>query len=213
LPLITPSVGRVNPGLVLAFWLVAFALIAVPGPDWAFIVAAGARDRVVLPAVGGLVIGYLMLTGLVAIGVGAAVARTPATLTVLTIVGAAYLIWLGIGTLRRPGAFGPDTAATDAPSGGRRVLRGVGVSGLNPKGLLVFLAMLPQFTDTHASWPMRAQLTVLGLVFVTTCAAFYLVLGYGAQRLLIATPTATRVLSRISGTAMVLIGIVLLVRA
>jgi threonine/homoserine/homoserine lactone efflux protein len=202
----------VNPGLVLAFWFVAFALIAVPGPDWAFILASGARDRVVLPAVGGLVIGYTMLTALVALGVGAAVADTPATRTVLTVVGAGYLVWLGIGMLRRPGQLNPGTAGADPTSGGARILRGIGVSGLNPKGLLVFLAMLPQFTDAHAAWPMSAQLATLGSVFVATCAAFYLVIGYGAQRMLTSAPNAARHLPRISGTAMVLLGIALLVR-
>ena len=198
-----------NLDLLVAFWLVAVALIAVPGPDWAFILAASTRDRVVLPAVAGLVIGYSALTALVAAGVGTVIAATPSVLTVLTVVGAAYLMWLGIGMLRSPGALHADRSS-DATASGGHVLRGIGVSGLNPKGLLVFLSLLPQFTAPHASWPVPIQLAVLGFTFVATCTVFYIAVGYGAQRTLAASPTAARVMSRISGSAMIVVGIAFL---
>lgn len=54
----------------LGFALVAFLLIIVPGPDWAFVLAAGARDRAVLAPVTGLCLGYLLVTIVVAAGVG-----------------------------------------------------------------------------------------------------------------------------------------------
>jgi threonine/homoserine/homoserine lactone efflux protein len=195
---------------LLAFWGVAFALIAVPGPDWAFVLATGSRDRVVLPAVAGLVIGYVLLTGVVAAGLGALVAGSSAALSLLTAIGAGYLVWLGIALHRRPGSLhlgGGEPAA----SARRRLARGIGVSGLNPKGLLVFLAILPQFTDACGAWPVPVQLTALGLVFVGTCAAFYTLVGFSARAVLAGAPAAARVVSRVSGTAMMAVGLLLIV--
>jgi threonine/homoserine/homoserine lactone efflux protein len=196
-------------GSVLAFWLVALVLIAVPGADWAFTISAGLRGRSVAPAVGGLVVGYAAVTAVVAAGVGAAVAGSPAILTGLTIVGGLYLVWHGAMTFARPGAPDPPVGAP-AGTDWRIFLRGVGVSGLNPKGLLIFLAVLPQFTNPHAAWPVAGQIGVLGLAFMLTCAVFYLVLGSIARTVLHARPAIGRTVSRLSGAAMVAIGLILL---
>ena len=62
----------------------------------------------------------------------------------------------------------PVTADRVAGRSNRALLvRGIGVSGLNPKGLLVLLALLPQFANPRGSWPLSAQLGLLGLVFTT----------------------------------------------
>jgi threonine/homoserine/homoserine lactone efflux protein len=194
---------------VVAFWAVALLLIIVPGADWAFVLSAGLRGRTVLPAVSGIVLGYAGVTVVVAAGVGALVARSPAFLTGLTIAGGLYLAWHGAKTLARPSAPG---GQADAPAGAGRgtLARGIGVSALNPKGLLMFLALLPQFTDPRGSWPLPAQLGMLGLVFVASCAAFYLCLGSFARRVLHSRPAAARVIARFSGAAMIVIGALLL---
>jgi threonine/homoserine/homoserine lactone efflux protein len=104
-------------------------------------------------------------------------------------------------------------APTQTPSAGtgRSVLvRGLGVSALNPKGLLIFLALLPQFTNPRWSWPLTAQLGLLGLVFAATCGAFYLGLGSAARKVLATRPTAARAVTRFSGAAMLVIGALLL---
>lgn len=188
---------------MLAFWGVTLLLIAVPGPDWAFVLATGARDRSVLPAVTGLMLGYVLLTGVVAVGLAALLARSSIALTALTLAGAGYLAYLGVALLRHPA-----TTAGVAP-GGSRMLRGIAVSGLNPKGLLLFLAVLPQFADRHAAWPVAAQLAVLGSVFVATCGAFYTLLGFGARTVSALRPSATRLVSRISGAAMIAVALLL----
>jgi threonine/homoserine/homoserine lactone efflux protein len=197
-------------GSVLAFWLVALLLIAVPGADWAFTISAGLRGHSVLPAVGGLVAGYAAVTAVVAAGVGALVAGSPAVLTGLTIVGGLYLMWHGAMTFARPSAPGTP-AAVPTGTDWSTFVRGVGVSGLNPKGLLIFLALLPQFTDPREQWPVAGQIGVLGLAFMATCAVFYAVLGSIARRVLRARPVAARTVSRCSGAAMAAIGAVLLV--
>src|SRR5690554_1858233 len=94
---------------IAAFWAVSFLFVLTPGADWAYAIAAGLRHRRVLPAVVGLLIGHLIATILVAAGVAALVAEAPMVMTVLTAVGAAYLMWLGAGMLLRPST--PDAGA------------------------------------------------------------------------------------------------------
>ena len=84
------------------------------------------------------------------------------------------------------------------------------MSGLNPKGLLVFLALLPQFTSRHGSWPIAGQLALLGLVFTLTCAVFYLALGTFAQAILHARPSAAGIVTRVSGAGMIAVGTLLI---
>lgn len=200
-----------NPSLILAFWGVAFLLIVVPGPDWAFVLASGLRERTVFPAVGGLMVGYALLTLIVAVGVGAIVTEQPVVLTVLTVTGAVYLVYLGASQLakRSPSlSRAPDTASSPW---GVRLAKGIGVSALNPKGLLIFLALLPQFTQRAGSWPLALQITTLGLVFVLTCGVFYAVLGTSTRAILRTRPAVARIVSRLSGGAMIVIGVVLFV--
>jgi threonine/homoserine/homoserine lactone efflux protein len=200
---------------VLAFWGVCALLIAVPGADWAFVVGAGLRGQSVVPAVAGLVLGYAGLTVVVSLGVGALVARSPVALTMLTLVGGSYLIGRGVMSLaRRPEPIACATQATQSASTtsatSATVVQGLGVSGLNPKGLLLFLALLPQFADRHGSWPLPGQLALLGVVFTLSCGAFYLGLGAFVRAILVSRPWAARALTRVSGAAMIVIGAVLL---
>jgi threonine/homoserine/homoserine lactone efflux protein len=193
---------------VATFWLIAILLIIVPGPDWAFVLSAGLRGGSVPAAVGGLSIGYAAITTVVVAGVGTLVARTPGILTGLTVAGGLYLMWHGARTFAAPA--GP--IAAGAPVGSNRALlvRGIGVSGLNPKGLLVLLALLPQFASPRGSWPLSAQLGLLGLVFTLSCALFYLGLGSSARKILHTRPRAAAAISRVSGAAMFVIGALLL---
>jgi threonine/homoserine/homoserine lactone efflux protein len=195
---------------LLAFAGVAITLIAVPGPDWAFVVTAGARDRIVLPAVSGLVAGYLLLTAVVALGVGPLVAASPVALGALSLVGAGYLINLGVRILRSPAEARPAEEESRAAEGLARTFRhGVGVSSLNPKGLLFFLAFLPQFARPSGSWPLAVQLAALGVVWAAICALFYTALGYTADRALAERPGLNRVITLVAGAAMIAVGVVL----
>jgi len=193
---------------IAAFWSVSLLMVLVPGADWAYAIAAGLRDRTVLPAVGGLLAGHLALTGVVAAGVAAVVADSPVILTVLTTVGAVYLMWLGITTVAHPPT--PQAQADDGRvSWLRRAAKGAGTSGLNPKALLLFLALLPQFIVRDATWPFAAQIVLMGLVHTANCGAVYTGVGTTARRVLRARPAAARAVSRTSGAAMILIGVLL----
>ncbi|MBO8197671.1 LysE family translocator [Streptomyces smyrnaeus] len=199
---------------IAAFFAVSFLLVLVPGADWAYAITSGLRDRSVVPAVGGLMLGYVGLTAVVVAGVAAVVARTPGVLTALTMLGAGYLVWLGATTFAGAKDAGPPRAeegAAAGPGARSRVLKGAGVSGLNPKALLLYVALLPQFADQHGHWPLAVQIGLLGLLHMCIAGAVYLGVGSLARTVLRARPTAARVITRLSGVAMILLGAVLLV--
>ncbi|WP_456789900.1 LysE family translocator [Cellulomonas sp. P5_C5] len=195
---------------VLGFWAVSVVFVVAPGSDWAYAITAGLRGRVALPAVGGMLAGHLMATLLVAAGVGALLAGAPGLLGGLTLVGGAYLLWLGFTTFTRP-ATAPDVAEVAESSRARWLWKGFGVSGLNPKVLLLILALLPQFTSASAPWPVWAQILLLGLVHLATCAVVYLTVAMAAQRVLSARPAAARIVSRTSAAVMTGLGVALIV--
>jgi threonine/homoserine/homoserine lactone efflux protein len=196
-------------GAVTGFWAVSLLLVLVPGADWAYAIAAGLRDKSVLPAVAGLLAGYVALTAVVAAGVAALVARRPVLLTVLTVLGALYLLRLGVTTAARPSA--PVAAAGEGSQPWpRRAAKGAGISGLNPKALLLFLALLPQFITRGAAWPFAAQIVLLGLVHTANCGLVYTSVGTAARRVLRARPAVAAAVTRFSGAAMIVIGVFLL---
>ncbi|GAA2224994.1 LysE family translocator [Streptomyces nogalater] len=204
-------------GLLFSFLAVDLLLVCVPGADWAYVITTALRGGRIPRAVAGLVCGYALHTALATAGLAVLVAGSPALLTAVTVAGAGYLLWLGWGVLRRPavpGATAPASAETEPTpaADGRPFLRGATISGLNPKGLLLYLSVLPQFlTLRGAHLPVPAQTAVLGLLHMACCAAVYLTVGALARALLAARPAAARAVTRTSGAAMLGIGAFLLV--
>jgi threonine/homoserine/homoserine lactone efflux protein len=198
---------------VAAFWSLSFLLVLTPGADWSYAISAGLRHRTIVPAVGGLLTGYLLLAAVVAAGVAALVARSPHLLTGFTLAGAAYLVWLGSRILFvSPSGRLHTGAERGAPdSWVRDAVKGVGVSALNPKGLLLFLALLPQFTDSNSPWPIPLQIVALGLAHTASCAVVYTAVGTGARHVLRARPSAGRVVTWLSGAVMIVVGLALLI--
>ncbi|WTK18949.1 LysE family translocator [Streptomyces anulatus] len=134
----------------------------------------------------------------------------PAALTALTVAGAGYLLWLGWGVLRQPTAPTAEGGSTDA-SLVRVLLKGAGISGLNPKALLLYFSLFPQFIDPAAGWPVAAQSGLLSTVHLTACAVVYLAVGVLARTVLSSRPSAARTVTRVSGAMMIAIGAFLLV--
>ncbi|WP_129657752.1 LysE family translocator [Rothia uropygialis] len=197
-------------GLMAAFWGVSMLFVVVPGVDWAYAIASGVKRRSdVLPAVMGMLVGHLTATLVVAAGVAAVFAASDIAMTVLTLAGAVYLVWLGISALRHPVA--PAQAGETAPAGGGRLfVKGIGISLLNPKVFLLFLTLLPQFASDNAVWPIGTQMAVLGLIHVINCAIVYFAVGYGAAVVLMRRPKAAKIVGAISGAVMIGLGLALL---
>jgi threonine/homoserine/homoserine lactone efflux protein len=156
------------------------------------------------------VAGYVTLTVLVAAGVAVVITTSPGALTAVTLAGGAYLIWLGASVVSRP-AKADRVARPPGPVSTLRVAaRGATTSGLNPKGLLLFVAVLPQFVDRGGGVPVAVQLGVLGAIHASNCGVGYLAIGTLARNLLGARPTAAQTATRAAGVAMIVLGALLL---
>ena len=187
-----------NTQLFFAFVLVAAALACTPGVDWAYSITAGLRQRSFVPAVAGL---------------AALLAGMPGVLGWVTVAGAGYLLWLGVSTLRSwRGASFTAAAAPGKPAGNqlRTFLQGMGTSGINPKGLLFYVALVPQFVSPEAPLPVPVQSGLLGLTFVLLAAIVYTCVALLARKLLQSRPGAARKVTLASGIIMVGLGVVLL---
>lgn len=199
-----------NVELFVAFVLVAVALACTPGVDWAYSIAAGLRQRSFVPAVAGLCGGYLLHTVLLVAGLAAVLTGMPSVLGWITFAGACYLVWLGISTLRswRGASFAAGAENNATPV--RTFLQGMGTSGINPKGLLLYVALVPQFVSADASLPVHVQSGLLGITFVLLAGLVYTAVAMLSRTLLQSRPGAARTVTLVSGVIMVLLGAMLL---
>ena len=162
---------------VLPFALAAIILIMIPGPDQALITRSalvGGRTTGLLTTLGG-VLGVTVHATAAAMGLSALLLASTTAFTVLKIAGAAYLVWMGIQTLRTAARSrrGPAVAAIQGvrPRPASAVRKGFLSNALNPKVALFFVTFLPQFLSTGATaGGARAQALLLSAVF----AALYL---------------------------------------
>ena len=194
-------------GMVVAFWGVSMLFIMSPGADWSYAISAGIHKRV-LPSVTGLLFGHVLATLIVAAGLGLVLAQHPQALMVLSLLGAAYLAWMGWQMFCQPAAPSAGEQMDDT-HWGRWCWKGFCVSGLNPKVLLLFLALLPQFIRPNQDSSITVQILALGLVHIISCAAVYFAVGFASQAVLSARPKGAWVVGKVSGVMMV--GIALLI--
>jgi threonine/homoserine/homoserine lactone efflux protein len=196
---------------LLAFALISFALIIVPGPNVLFIISRSlmlGRTAGVGTALGGQ-IGVYVQVAAVAFGVGAIVERSVAVFTVLKLAGAAYLVYLGVQALRHRGELGAALTAKAEPKSIRRIVRDgfmVGVS--NPKAIVFFIAVLPQFVDQSAGH-VPAQMLLLGAIFVAIavfCDSTWALVAGTARTWLARSPRRLAVVGGTGGLVMIGIG-------
>jgi threonine/homoserine/homoserine lactone efflux protein len=99
-----------------------------------------------------------------AFGVSTLLAVVPTLFTVMKLVGAAYLIWLGIKYLRGARLLVSAPRKPPAPTARKALRDSVIVEAMNPKSALFYLAFLPQFTDSSAELPIWGQIVILGMI-------------------------------------------------
>ncbi|MDN3296572.1 LysE family translocator [Streptomyces ficellus] len=157
---------------VLAFAAMSVLVIMIPGPSVLFVIgrALAHGRRTAMATVLGNVLGSYVLVVAVALGIGAAVERSAAVFLAVKLAGAAYLVFLGVQALRhredmRAALHRTTATVPAAPARGdlRTVVDGVVVGVTNPKGIVFFAAVLPQFVD-HAAGGVAAQMLLLGLI-------------------------------------------------
>ncbi|WP_030338592.1 LysE family translocator [Streptomyces sp. NRRL S-1022] len=159
----------VSPDRLAAFAALSFLLIVVPGPSVLFVIgrALAHGRRAALTTVAGNTLGAYVLVAAVALGVGAVVERSVLVFTALKLAGAAYLVHLGVRAWRQRGSLRAAVAESGPAHGSLRTLgEGFAVGVANPKTMVFFAAVLPQFVD-RAQGHVPAQLLLLGLVFNT----------------------------------------------
>jgi threonine/homoserine/homoserine lactone efflux protein len=166
-----------DPSVLPVFLLAVLALCIAPGPDLALIVsstvARGARAGVWCCV--GIAVAGVLQTALVAFGLGELLQRVPVLADTVRWVGAAYLMWIGIGLLlkvRRPrGGDARAPRAIDLETSYDWLSRGLINNLLNPKAVLFFSLFLPQFVTAEGAG-VRWQIAALGLILTTVALAF-----------------------------------------
>ncbi len=190
----------------LAFAIASAVLVAIPGPTVVMVVsyAMGQGRKAALSVVPGVALGDLVAMVVSLAGAGAVLAASATAFTVLKLCGATYLVWLGISMWRTA----PQRLEA-APMRGGRVFRDTFiVTVLNPKGIVFFIAFVPQFIDP--ALPLLPQTTILVTTFVVLGAlnAFLWAVAAGTMRDRLAGPRAQQAIARVGGSFLILAGAV-----
>jgi len=171
---------------LLAFVLASLALIVIPGPSVLFVIGRS----LALGRLGGLLsvfgnaLGMIPLVIAVALGIGAVVAQSAVVLDAIRYAGAAYLVYLGVQAIRHRRHTAVTHEATPPRRSWLRILsEGFTVGLTNPKSLVFFVAVLPQFVDPAAG-SVPLQLFELGVIFlvVAVCSDSAWALAAGTAR-------------------------------
>jgi homoserine/homoserine lactone efflux protein len=153
-------------------------LCLTPGPAVLFVLSHGLTrgGRASLWANAGILSGNAFYFVLSALGLGAVLLASHNVFTAIKYAGAAYLIYLGARTIRGAGLAIPGAAPAQATTEEWHTLtRGFALQAANPKALIFFAALLPQFID--ATRPVAMQVLILGMTSVVI--EFFVLAGYG----------------------------------
>lgn len=199
--------------MALHTWLLylaaAVGLSLTPGPNSLLVLTHGALHghRKTCFTVAGGALGFAALIALSMLGIGAVLQTSAGALTVLKLIGGAYLVWLGIQLWRAPAIHLQADAATTNTRGAGMFRQGLLTAVSNPKALLFYGAFLPQFIDPRRDLLM--QFIVMVTIFVAIeCVVEYL-LALLAHRIRPLLERAGRRFNRVCGGMFVAIGVAL----
>jgi threonine/homoserine/homoserine lactone efflux protein len=201
---------------LLAFIVAAFVMVVIPGPTVLFTIGrAMSLGRMGgFLSIFGTAIGSIVLVVAVALGIGTVIAQSIALFTIVKVLGAGYLIFLGIQAIRHRKDAARAMVATQASRSGWRLLtEGFVVGVTNPKSIAFFLAILPQFVDLQAG-SVPAQLFLLGVIVVAigvTCDAVWVLLASAARDWFGRSPRRIEAMGATGGGLMIALGAFLLV--
>ncbi len=193
----------------LIFLIAAIGLSFTPGPNGLLALTHGAIygvRRTVFTVLGGA-LGFLIVIAVSMFGIGALLLVVPEVLTVLKWVGGAYLVFLGIQVWRAPAIA--VAASDDRPvaSGWSLFQQGLLAAVTNPKGILFFVAFLPQFIDTDRD--LVLQFAIMASTFIVIEIIFELVVAALSQSVQPLLARAGRWFNRATGGLFIIIGLIL----
>lgn len=197
---------------LLAFAAMSFLLIVIPGPSVLFVIgrALAQGRRAALTTVVGNTLGAYVLIVAVALGIGTVVERSVLVFTALKLAGGAYLVYLGVKAWRERGALQASFAGGGSEQGGLRTFwEGFAVGVSNPKTIVFFAAVLPQFVDPGQGH-VPVQMLVLGLVFNVIAVASDCVWGLAAATArdwFARSPRRLSMVGGVGGLAMIGLGV------
>jgi threonine/homoserine/homoserine lactone efflux protein len=196
---------------LLTFAVTAFVIILIPGPSVLFVVSRAivlGRAAGVATVAGNTVGAFTQATA-VAFGIGPLVERSVAVFTVLKLAGCCYLMFLGVQAIRHRNSLAESLGANvERKSVARIVLDGFTVGVTNPKVIVFFAAILPQFVDRQ-SGHVAVQIVILGAIFagVALLSDSTWALAAGTVRAWLSrSPRRLAVLGGTGGLAMIAIG-------
>jgi threonine/homoserine/homoserine lactone efflux protein len=162
-------------GRTLLFAATVLPLICTPGPDMLFVAsqAMSGGASAGLRSTAGVCLGYMVHSLLVALGVAAIIAASPVLFEGLRWLGVAYLIYLAFQLIRSAMRDGKLTLSAEPSKGQLR--RGFLTAFLNPKGMMIYFAILPQFMQNSGSIALQAA--VLSAIFIGLCGIVYTILS------------------------------------
>ncbi|WP_044573604.1 LysE family translocator [Saccharopolyspora spinosa] len=197
---------------LLAFAAMSLLLIVIPGPSVLFVVgrALARGRRAALTTVVGNTLGAYVLVVAVALGVGSIVESSTFVFTAFKLAGAAYLVYLGVKAIRQrkslPAAF---TGSGPAHGSLRTLWEGFAVGVANPKTIVFFAAVLPQFVDRDQGH-VAIQMLLLGLVFNVIAVASDSIWGLAAataRNWFARSPQRLAIVGGVGGLAMIGLGV------
>ncbi|GAB6879156.1 LysE family translocator [Halorubrum gandharaense] len=208
-----PGAFLPDPATYALFVAAAVALILTPGPDTLFVLSQAVQSRGLgARAALGVAVGVLFHTLLATLGIAAVYRAVPGAATAVRLLGGAYLVYLGVTTLRdagagaaRAGEGGAADSAVQATGGFRR---GFLVNAANPQVALFFLAFLPGFANA-GGLAGSVRMALLGATYAAITAVYLVgvaVLADAAARLVASPRTATWI-DRVAGVVLVGMGL------
>jgi homoserine/homoserine lactone efflux protein len=182
--------------LWFSFSAASVLLLAIPGPTILLVIsyAIGQGRSVAFATVPGVVLGFFLAMTVSLLGAGAVLAASATLFTIMKVVGAVYLVWLGIKLIREPVvAENKDTISVTRRSSKSMFLNTTLVTVLNPKCIVFFIAFVPQFVD--ASSPVFLQFIILEGTYLALSAVVVLlwVLLAGRMRDLFKKPSTLKI--------------------
>ena len=189
----------------LAFSLAAAVVLAIPGPTILLVLVQSITHgpRAALPLVAGVAVGDFIAVTCSLLGLGVILAASATLFTLLKWIGAAYLIYLGVRMWRQPPQLGnlKDESA-EAPAG--KLFRNAClVTALNPKGIIFFLAFVPQFVEPTGNAHFQLALMALTFLLLATLNAALYAYFAGQIRVWLRHPETLRWFQRGGGSALI----------